>query len=114
MRIVFVLIFLFSLATQADKEGYYYKEHLSVPKGTEVHVLEYSQNFGGVFKGYTVGFDGEGDYFFRVEQLAKAMNSKPRTVIKNARKIAGKKITLKNELKTVLAPPSLMQPIITE
>lgn len=105
MRIVFVLTFLFCFSTQADKEGYYYIEDTPVPAGTKVHVLDYTTNFGGVFMGYSVDFDGEGDYYFRAEHLSLAMDSKLKTVLKNAPKIVGKRITVKNELKTVLAPP---------
>ena len=105
MRIIFILVFLFSLSTQADKQGYYYMEDLPVPEGTKVQVLEYTKDFGGVFKGYSVGFDGEGDYYFRAEHLSVAMDSNLRTVLKNAPKIVGKEITLKKELKTVLPPP---------
>jgi len=114
MRFLFILGVFYCFSTQAGGKGYYYKEHISVPKGTVVYVAGFSKNFEGVFRGYSFDFDGEGEYYFRAEHLSIAMNSKLKTVLKNAPKIVGKKITLKKELKTVLTPPSLTAPIITE
>ena len=105
MRLYFILITFFCLSTHADRQGYYYDNDLTVPKNTEIKVLDYTKKFGGVFKGFSVGFDGEGEYYFRAEDLSVAMSSKLKTVLKNAPKIVGKKIKLKRDLATVISPP---------
>lgn len=109
MRILFVFICLFSLSTAANKSKlskptYYYKVNGKLSKGKKVVVTEYTKSYGGVFRGYLEKLDGEGFFYFRAEHLAKALGKEPKSILKGSKKIVGKTVTLKKELKTVLAP----------
>lgn len=109
MRLIFAFIFLFSLstaATKTDLENEYYHRLMSpVPENTKVAVTHFTKSYGGVFKGYAEDFDGEGDFYFRAEHLAEALEKNTRDVLKGASKITGSTVTLKKAMKTVVPPP---------
>lgn len=116
MRIVFVFILLFSLSTaankvQVDKPVYYYKTVNTIKKGSKVVVTDFTKAYGGVFRGFLDKYDGEGFFYFRAEHLAQSLGKDLKTIIKSSKKITGKTITLKKDLKTVLAPLAEEAPV---
>jgi hypothetical protein len=101
-----VLMFSLLFVQSAFSTNYFYDKDLPIPKGSKIKLIKFEKVADGIFKGYVVGFDGEGPFYTRAEHLAKSIKSLSfRVAHKKSKNLVGKTFKLSSELVTVVPPP---------
>jgi len=98
-----VLLFFVQNAFSAD---YFRDKDLPIPEKAKIKIITFEKTADGVFKGYVVGFDGEGPFYTRAEHLAKSIDSLNfKSIHKKPKALVGKTFVLNSKLETVVPPP---------
>jgi len=102
VRFAFLIVFLMSKSISASDVKQAYRDVVgSLPKATVIVVEDYITADGGIFRGSNFNLDGEDDFFFRAEHLAKAMGVSYKSIVQKGSKMKEQKLTLKNDLSIV-------------
>jgi hypothetical protein len=99
--LLLAILFTCNSISASDSIELYKKVVGSVPKNSEIVIIDFTPQLGGVFKAFNSKLDGEGEFYFRAEHLAKALDMKYKAIIKTASKMKDQKFTLKNDLSIV-------------